>query len=322
MDLELELTIDDPDYEVDCEIDETIDMGTKIINPITITKNGVYKGGVSNGKQVGYSPVTVDVKPNPVPLTVTENGVHENEQGFSPVTVDVPKNYHEVVKMIINSTEICNYFFRNSTLSDVSEFLRYDTTENAINTMGLFQFSQIKCCPSLNLGKVTACTNMFAYANELDEVFPRYTPNMTSTVQMFNYATNLKKIHELDFRSVTDARYTFSNCKKLTECYIKNIKTNLQVGSGSTYGHLLTVESLIYLIKELRDTGSLLTLTMGSINIDKLANIYVRTVDITDEMRAEDDLIDEKLPFEVCESTDEGAMLITDYVALKNWEIK
>jgi hypothetical protein len=27
--------------------------------------------------------------PNPVPLTVTENGVYENEQGFSPVTVDI-----------------------------------------------------------------------------------------------------------------------------------------------------------------------------------------------------------------------------------------
>ena len=38
-------------------------------------------------------------------------------------------------------------------------------------------------------------------------------------------------------------------------------------------------------------------------------------------MRAEDDLIDEKLPFEVCESADEGGMLTTDYVGLKNWSI-
>jgi hypothetical protein len=85
---------------------------------------------------------------------------------------------------------------------------------------------------------------------------------------------------------------------------------------------LLTLESLIGLCYELRDTGSSKTLTIGSANLAKLANVYVRAIEITDDMRAADDLIDEKLPFEVCESTDEGATLISEYVLLKNWQLK
>jgi hypothetical protein len=95
------------------------------------------------------------------------------------------------------------------------------------------------------------------------------------------------------------------------------------VGSGTSYGHLLTVDSLTHLIYELIKQSSSRTLTVGTANLAKLAGVYVKAIDITDEMRAEDDLIDEKKPFVVCESTDDGAMLITDYAStIKNWTIK
>lgn len=38
-------------------------------------------------------------------------------------------------------------------------------------------------------------------------------------------------------------------------------------------------------------------------------------------MIADDDLIESKLPCEVCESTDESAMLLEDYIYLKNWKL-
>ena len=139
---------------------------------------------------------------------------------------------------------------------------------------------------------------------------------------MFNGCSSLTTVPEFDTSRVTSMTGMFNGCSSLSGCWIRNIKAALQVGSSDSYGHLLTVDSLIHLIKELRDTGSSKTLTVGSINLNKLANIYVKTVDVTDEMRAEDDLIDEKLPFVVCESTDEGATLITEYVILKNWQVK
>ena len=148
------------------------------------------------------------------------------------------------------------------------------------------------------------------------------TSKADSMSYMFNKCTSLTTVPQFDTSNVTIMSSMFWNCSNLTECWLRNIKTSLQVGSGTSYGHLLTLESLIHLIQECRDTGSLKTLTVGSANLKKLANVYVRTIEITDEMRAEDEYIDEKLPFEICESTDEGAMLIVDYAVEKNWSIK
>ena len=165
---------------------------------------------------------------------------------------------------------------------------------------------------------------LFYYCTALEEVTIHGHTN--SARGWFKGCTALKKVIELDLRDAVHSTYgtgeVFANCTNLTECWATNIVQSMQVGSGTAWGHLLTVDSLIHLIYECRDTGSLKTLTVGSANLAKLADVYVKTIDITDEMRAEDDLVDEKLPFVVCESTDEGAMLITQYVSLKNWKLQ
>lgn len=209
--------------------------------------------------------------------------------------------------------------------------------------------SALVTAPMFDASKVTSMVSMFSSCNYLLNV-PLYdTSNVTNMNSMFSPCYSLRTVPLFDTRKVTGMSYMFQgcgelveipsfdirnvvdtyaltyfveSCTKLTDCRLRNITTNLQVGSGTSYGHLLTLDSLIHLIKECRDTGSLKTLTVGSANLEKLANVYVRTIEITDEMRAEDDLIDEKLPFEVCESTDEGAMLIVDYAVEKNWSIK
>jgi hypothetical protein len=146
-----------------------------------------------------------------------------------------------------------------------------------------------------------------------------FTPS--SIQYAFRECNVLETIPSLDLRKCTSASDAFRGCKALKNLALKNIKTSLHVCSGTSWGHLLTLESLIGLCYELRDTGSSLTLTIGSANLAKLANVYVREIPITDAMREADDLIDEKLPFERCESTADGATLISDYVLLKNWKL-
>lgn len=143
--------------------------------------------------------------------------------------------------------------------------------------------------------------------------------------QLFKDCRSLTTIPQLDTSNVTANNNTsnmFYNCVQMTNLSIKNIKTNLQVGSGTSYGYLLTVDSLLGLCKELITASSSKTLTIGSANLNKLANVYVKRITITDEMREEDPLIDQKIPFEVCDSTDEGAVLITNYTKSKKWTLR
>lgn len=179
----------------------------------------------------------------------------------------------------------------------------------------------------LDLSDVMNFNYMFSYCLLLEEIDMYNTSKGTQFMSTFENCRSVKTIKNVDLINATSVTSTFSYCTNLTNLDIKNIKRSLTVGSGTSYGHLLTVDSLINAIKELHDnsTGtSTLTLTIGSANLTKLQNVYVKLIDTTDEMRAEDGYIDNKLPFVVCESTDEGAMHIIDEYAqlLKNWAIK
>ena len=124
----------------------------------------------------------------------------------------------------------------------------------------------------------------------------------------------LKKLKTLDLKN--GASLDIGYCINLEELVLLNIKTNLQVGSGSTWGHKLTLESLLGICQECIDTGSSKTLTVGTANLEKLKTIYVKKTNAPEE----DESLP-KIPMVQCESTDSGAMDIATYMALKNWKI-
>ena len=218
-----------------------------------------------------------------------------------------------------NGTSFDHMFSYCTALTSVPE--PFDTGNATIFYSMFANCSNLASIPELNTSKGTDFRTMFSSTKGLFEIPVLDTRKGTKFGNMFG-SSNVITIRGLYLDSATAVTDMFVSCKHLTNLYLYNIKTNLTIGSGTSYGHLLTLDSLIHTIRELRDAESSRTLTMGSENLAKLADVYVREIAITDEMRAEDDLIDEKLPFEVCESTDEGATLITEYVLYKNWQLK
>ena len=211
--------------------------------------------------------------------------------------------------------------FQSKDVEDYRPLLEYDDTENVSLKM-LFYQSKAKYVPSLNAKGSDSIQVMFAGCSNLIEVPFLDTAHILSVQQFVDGCSLLEVIPAYDFRKVIYTNNIFRNCSNLKEIWIKNIPNTIQVASGDTYGHLLTVDSLVHLIQELIPPSlRQQTLTIGEINREKLTNVHIRLIEITDAMRAEDDLIDQKLPFEVCESTDEGAIPIIDYANSKNWNI-
>lgn len=222
-----------------------------------------------------------------------------------------------------------------STVTDMSYTFSYCRKLKSVKGLDT---SSLKTCSNLfyecyeltelpseiNLSKVKSIYHLFGHCESLVAIPKLDTKNITEFTNAFSYCYELTDVHDIDMRNASSVSAMFYNDYKLTNLTLKNIKVSLQIGSGALYGHLLTLDSLLNTIKELHtNTGtSTRTLTVGSANLEKLANVYVKLIDITDEMRAEDEYIDNKLPFEVCESTDEGALhIINDYLPLKTWNI-
>lgn len=171
------------------------------------------------------------------------------------------------------------------------------------------QCSKLTGIPDMDVSNGTNFYYMFNGCSALTGPIRLNTSKGVDLQSMFSACSNLHTV-EIDLASAQNyLTNLFFNCTNLKNLTLYNIRLSLQIGSGTSWGHLLTVDSLVHTIKELCTVTSSKTLTMGSANLEKIAGLYCKITDDTNE----------KKTMELCESTDEGAMTLADYAAEKGW---
>ncbi len=207
-------------------------------------------------------------------------------------------------------TSMYEMFYYCSNLTTIPQL----DTSSVTNMYKMFSdCSNLTTIPQLDTSKVTDMREMFYYCSNLTTIPQLDTSKVTDMMFTFCYCIKLTTITQLDVSSAVSMGYMFSNCSALTYLKLLNVKANLQIGSGTEWGHLIEKDCLIQIISELiKPSSGTKTLTMGTANKAKIADTYVKL--LADDGTG-------KYPFEVCASTDEGAMTIEAYCNSKNWTL-
>lgn len=239
------------------------------------------------------------------------------------------KTIKNLDKLVTDKITDFGYMFNHAsklTNIDVSKF----KTGNGKYFDYMFADTRIKFIDISNFdfSKATNLGYMFFKSDVSNSLDFKGIPFRTAVdvTYMFYNCRYLETILNLNVKGGLSLADIFRFCTKLTNLTIKNIQRSLTVGQTTSWGTLLTDASIINTFQELWDNtnnalGGTRTLTLSTPSNARTEQIYVKLIPITDEMRAEDEDIDNKKPCVVCESTDEGAMTLKEYGISKNWNI-
>ena len=207
-----------------------------------------------------------------------------------------------------NVTNMSNMFYSCANLTTIPLL----NTSNVTNmTYMLYNCSKLTTIPLLDTSKVTNMSYMFADSN-FNATIPQFdTSKVINMSGMFSGCRNLTTIPMLNASSVTSTNFMFTSCQKLTTINMYGMKTAFSINNST----LLEASELVKIGSNCQSVTSSKTLTMGSTLLNKVTNVYVRYtgVELYEGITCN--------PCVICESTDAGAMLFTDYMTQKGWTL-
>lgn len=312
--------IDDTDITINENVDESEQNVSEKIDElfINLTQSDITSNDIREGKEVFANGTkiigTMNLAKEMLEQSVDKKYLFYNRTNLAKQLEKLPSDY--------DFTVIGNFgsmFYGCSTLVKFPFVLKFDTNTSGVDNR---EYGNIfNGCSNLEEIEIEilqgrcSIVQLFQNCSKLKKItFTNPNQEYWSIQQAFQNCYELEKIEgsiKLGTSNYTNYNNAFYNCRNLKNVIFSNIPVNLQIGNGVTWGHLLTLESLLSACQACYKSTSKYTLTVGSANLQKLANVYVKITNTTSNY----------LPFEVCESTDEGAMLIVDYMALKQWSL-
>lgn len=249
------------------------------------------------------------------PIDVKENTIINMEKLLEekrmPLKINV-KTPPSKLKAYLDETQDATHLFYNLIASSVDHFIEYDDTKNVYDMRNMFEScgSLIKA-PLFDTSNVQFMDGMFYDCINLIEVPLYNTHNVEHTGEMFNNCRSLITIPEFNVSRVYYAYNMFNGCTSLKSILMYGMKKFFDISASTQF----EASDLVTIMSNCQVITSTQKLTMGTTNLNKLANVYVKETGVEPYEGIT------VRPVTICESTDEGAMLATDYFTSTGWTL-
>ena len=272
------------------------------------------------------------------PIEVTEAGKVDIkaliDEKKIPLEVNVSIEEKNTLKTLLDNTKSCYYLFSNYKGDNLSDLIQYNDTENVTSFDYMFQMSGATSFPLIDTRNGTSFSYMYKQTNA--ESYPLIdTSKGTNFDYMYQGCLNATSFPLIDTRNGTRFSTMFGNCYKApiipaidlrngtnlynmfyynsapTSILMYGMKVNFDISPCK----LLEAEALVTILSNCQVVTSTKTITMGSTLLAKLSGVYVKETGVEQY-----EGITCK-PCVICESTDTGAMLATDYITGKGWTL-
>ena len=210
-----------------------------------------------------------------------------------------------------NTSKVTNMNSMFGNCSNLITVPQFDTSE-VITMESMFAYCDLLgAVPQFDTSKVTNMREFCTNCSNLISVPYLNTDNVTSMNKMFYACYNLETIPQLNAHKVANFTNAFGYCRKLKSLLMYGMKVKFDISTSTQF----EASDLVTILSNCQVVNSSQTLTMGSTNLAKLEGVYVKPtgVELYEGITCN--------PCVICESTDEGAMLATDYFATKGWSL-